>query len=219
MRPGAAPGPSSVYAIADAGALLPRRLAEGAEAMAQAGIRTIQLRAKSLDDGELFRESEECLRRLEGWEGELWIDDRVDLAAVLPFAGVQLGQRDLPPRAARKVLGPGSSRIGASTHDEAQWRRALTDPDVDWIAVGPVLPTTSKANPDPVVGFEELSRLSALGRVSGGVRKPLIAIGGIDASNVGRVLRSGADSAAVLSAVCVGDIDANCRRLLQAVDR
>ena len=211
----AAPRPATVYAIADAEALGPRGLAEGAEAMAQAGVRTIQLRAKRLPDADFYREAERCLRALAGWDGTLWVDDRVDFATILPFSGVQLGQLDLPPGAARRVLPP-DALVGASSHDEPQWSRAHADQAVDWIAVGPVFPTSSKSRPDPVIGLEGLSDLARRAFKMGPERKPLIAIGGIDAQSLPRVLALGADSAAVLSAVCVGDVEENCRRLLQA---
>jgi thiamine-phosphate pyrophosphorylase len=214
--PPGAPLPSAIYAIADADALAPRSLAAGALAMADAGIRTIQLRAKSLDDAALFREAGEVVRGLEGWNGELWIDDRVDLACVLDFSGVHLGQRDLPAAAARRILPP-ERRIGASTHDERQFAAALAEPAADWVAFGPVFATRSKANADPVVGLEALGRIARMNRVGRPTgAKPLIAIGGIDERTVGQVLAAGADSAAVISAVCSGDIAANCRRLLAA---
>jgi thiamine-phosphate pyrophosphorylase len=212
-----APGPSAIYAIADADALAPISLAAGALAMAEAGIRTVQLRAKSLDDATLFRESTEIVQALAGWDGTLWIDDRVDIARLLDFAGVHLGQSDLPPGAARRLL-PSHQRIGASTHDRAQYETAAADPAVDWIALGPIFPTRSKLDPDPVVGLGGLAGFAARRRELPPARvKPLIAIGGIDAGSIHDVLAAGADSAAVLSAVCRGDISANCRRLLAAV--
>lgn len=215
MSRAAAPRPAAVYAIADAEALGARGLADGAEAMAQAGLKTIQLRAKRLPDAMFHREAERCLRALEGWDGALWVDDRVDLAAILPFSGVHLGQLDLPPVAARRLLPP-DLLVGASSHDETQWSRAQRDAAVDWIAVGPVFATSSKPDPDPVVGLELLGELARRGAELGPERKPLIAIGGIDEQSLPRVLARGADSAAVLSAVCVGDVEANCRRLLLA---
>ena len=199
--------PSAIYAIADAEALAPRSLASGALAMAEAGIGTIQLRAKRLSDRELHAEAERAVRGLAGWRGTLWIDDRVDLARMLAFAGVQLGQADLPPSTARALLPP-ERLIGASTHDRAQFDAASADGAVDWVAFGPVFPTASKRDPDPVVGLERLAE------VARAKRKPLIAIGGIDAGNLRRVLEAGADSAAVLGAVSRGDVTANCRRLL-----
>jgi thiamine-phosphate pyrophosphorylase len=184
--------------------------------MADAGIRTIQLRAKSLDDASLFREAVEVVRGLEGWSGSLWIDDRVDLALLLEFAGVHLGRNDLPASAVRGIL-PADRRIGASTHDEFQFAAALAESAADWVAFGPVFATRSKANPDPVVGLEALSRVARRNRSGAPAgAKPLIAIGGIDERTVGEVLAAGADSAAVISAVCSGDVAANCRRLLAA---
>jgi thiamine-phosphate pyrophosphorylase len=140
------------------------------------------------------------------------VDDRADLAALFPVDGVHVGQRDLPPAAARRVVG-GGVRIGLSTHDEEQLAAADADPAVDVIAVGPVFPTTGKEDPDPVVG------LSFVRRARERTRKPLVAIGGIDAGNVAEVLAAGADAAAVLGAVCrggVGEVRANCLRLVIA---
>jgi thiamine-phosphate pyrophosphorylase len=202
-----------VYAIADAEALLPVPLPEAVAEMAEAGIRWIQVRAKKLAGGEWHRALEGCCRALEGSGAELWVDDRADLAALFPVAGLHLGQADLPPGAARRVVGRGV-RIGLSTHDEEQLAAADADPEVDVIAVGPVFPTTGKERPDPVVGLAFVRQARAA------TRKRLVAIGGIDAGNVSRVLAAGADAAAVLGAVCRGDrrgdVRANCRRLLAA---
>ncbi len=209
MTPGAALRPGRIYAIADAEALAPRSLAESARIMAQSGITTIQLRAKRLDDELLFAEAERCLRWLEDWPGSLWIDDRVDLAMLLPFAGVHLGRLDLPAAAARRLLPP-TVRIGVSTHDEEQLALADRESAADWVALGPIFATRSKRDPDPVVGLARLRELRS--RTS----KPLIAIGGVQRADVAAVLAAGADAVAVISAVCAGDIARNCRELLAA---
>ncbi|MEO7794691.1 MAG: thiamine phosphate synthase [Thermoanaerobaculia bacterium] len=201
--------PGRIYAIADAEALAPRGLAESACIMAEAGIETIQLRAKLLEDSVFFAEAERCLRMLEDWPGTLWIDDRVDLALLLPFAGVHLGKADLPPAVARRLL-PSSVRIAVSTHDEDQLAEADQLDAAAWIALGPIFATRSKRDPDPVVGLDRLRALR--GRTS----KPLIAIGGVQCADVAAVLAAGADSVAVISAVCAGDIARNCRELLAA---
>lgn len=218
-----APGPGPVYAIADAGALGEVPLAAAVAEMAAAGIGWIQVRAKAgLADGDLYRTVEECARRLEGSGAVLWVNDRADLAASLPVAGLHLGQRDLPPAAARPLVGE-AVWIGLSTHGEAQLVAAADDPEVDVIALGPVFPTTSKPRPDPVVGLETLRRLRRR------TAKPLVAIGGIDAGNIAAVLAAGADAAAVLGAVCGGAeagpgaadparVGSNCRRLLAAAE-
>lgn len=199
----------TVYAIADAEALAPRPLPEAVAEMADAGIRWIQVRGKKLSGEAWYRALEGCCRALEGSGAELWVDDRADLAAIFPVAGLHLGQADLPPASARGVVG-GGVRIGLSTHDEWQLRAADEDPEVDVIAVGPVFPTTGKERPDPVVGLEFVRRARAL------TGKTLVAIGGIGAGNVAEVLAAGADAAAVLGGVCKGEIGANCRRLLAA---
>jgi thiamine-phosphate pyrophosphorylase len=179
--------------------------------MAAAGIGWIQVRAKTLSDRELYDQIELCCRRLEGAGVDLWVDDRSDLAALFPLAGVHLGQRDLPSESARRVVGP-ELWVGLSTHDEVQVETADRCADVDVVALGPIFSTASKRDPEPVVGLEALR----LARSRTG--KPLVAIGGIDARKAPEVLAAGADSAVVLSAVCRGDIAANCRRLVRAVE-
>lgn len=214
-RPRPAPGP--VYAIADAGALGKVPLASAVAEMAAAGVGWIQIRAKGgLTDAQLYRAVEECARRLEGSQTRLWVDDRADLAALLPVAGLHVGQRDLPPGAARRVVG-GGVWIGSSTHDEEQLVAADADPEVDVVALGPIFATASKERPDPVVGLESLRRLRRR------TAKPLVAIGGITADNVASVLAAGADTAAVLGAICSRaagprEVGARCRRLLAAAE-
>lgn len=216
--------PGRVYAIADAEALGTVPLPVAVAAMAEAGVRWIQVRAKRLSGSALYRALEACCRIIEGSEGsegseaELWVDDRADLAALFPVAGVHVGQTDLPPAAVRRAMGAmgamgNALRIGQSTHDEDQLVAAEEDADVDVIAVGPVFPTASKEQPDPVVG------LSFVRRARARTAKPLIAIGGIDAGNAAEVLAAGADAVVVLGAVCRGDagtIGKSCRRLLAA---
>ena len=199
-----------LYAIADADALGTTPMPAAVAAMAEAGIRTIQLRAKGRSGAEQHRLLAECLAALDGHAVDLWVDDRADLAALFPVAGVHVGQRDLPPAAARRVVGRGAW-IGLSTHGEAQVEAAEEDPEVDLVAVGPVFATASKERPDPVVGLRFVRRARQL------TGKPLVAIGGIGADSVADVLAAGADSAVVLSAVCrggLGGIADNCRRLL-----
>lgn len=207
------PRPGPVYGIADADALGEVPPAEAAAAMARGGIPWVQLRAKRAADDELHRMALECRRALEGTGTLLWIDDRPDVAALVGADGVHLGQDDLPPAAARRVVGEGVW-IGRSTHEREQLLEADRDPDVDVVAVGPVFPTESKERPDPVVGLA----LVAWAREA--TAKPLVAIGGIDASNLAPVLEAGADAVAVLSALCRTeggrDVESNARGLTAA---
>jgi thiamine-phosphate pyrophosphorylase len=214
----ATPIPGRVYAIADAEALGTASLPGAVAAMADAGVGWIQIRAKRMSGRALYQTLEECCRAVEGSAAALWVDDRADLAALFPVAGVHVGQSDLPPAGVRRVVGD-ALRIGQSTHDEEQLAAADADTDVDVIAVGPVFPTASKERPDPVVG------LSFVRRARERTGKPLVAIGGIDAGNAAEVLAAGADAVVVLGAVCrggagtigmLGEIGESCRRLLAA---
>lgn len=203
--------PPRLYAIADGDHLGLAAVVSAVAELAEAGFSWIQLRLKSGGDAERFRIAEQCSRRLEGSTVRLWIDDRVDLAMLLPCFGVHLGQQDLPPARAKEVLGNGFV-LGFSTHNEAQCQAADRDPAVDVVAVGPIFPTSSKVNPDPPLDLAGLRRLRAL------TRKPLVAIGGIDETRVLSVLENGADSAVVLSALGSGqNVGQNARRLLRLV--
>src|ERR1039458_2441667 len=115
----------------------------------------------------------------------LVVNDRADFALLLE-AGLHVGQDDLPPRDARRLMGP-DCVVGFSSHNVAQLCTAGGEP-VDSVALGPVFPTASKLNPDPVTGIEEIRRCRPL------VEKPLVAIGGITLENALEVFRAGADS-------------------------
>lgn len=202
------PRPPAVYALADVDTLGEAATPGAVKALAEAGVRWIQIRAKSTPDDRLYHLVEQCFEALEAPPARdhpeaaapvaLWMDDRADLAALFPFAGLHLGQRDLPPAAARRVVGEGTW-IGSSCHDEAELEAAVDDPEVDVVAVGPVYPTTGKADPEPVVGLEFVERARRAVRDAG---KALVAIGGIDAGRLPAVLAAGADGAAVLGAIC-----------------
>lgn len=198
-----------LYAIADSGAVGERTLPAMVETMASAGLQWIQVRAKGVSGASVHSLLESCCRAVAGNGVTLWINDRVDLAALLPVDGVHLGQHDLPPAAARSVIPPGTL-VGASTHDLSQVATASADPAVDVIAFGPIFPTTGKQRPDPVVGIDLLLEARRL------TDKPLLAIGGIDEDNLGAVLAAGADCAVVLSALSRGDLVSRCRALLAA---
>lgn len=152
------------------------------------------MRAKRASDLELYRLAEVCARRVEGTGAALWIDDRPDVAALVGAFGVHVGQSDLPPLSARRVVGP-EMRIGRSTHDALQFAEADADPEVDVIALGPIFATASKENPEAVVGLDQLAAWCAR------TTKPVVAIGGIDADRLAEVFAAGADSAAVLGAI------------------
>lgn len=183
-----------LYAITD------RRLsglshAEQVARLIEGGATFIQLREKHLSPREFYREAEAALRVARASGAKLIINDRADIALALGADGVHLGQDDMPPEAARALLGEGAV-IGFSTHNVEQAVGAASLP-VDYVAVGPVFATGSKERPDPVVGLEGLRRVR--GAVGGSVK--LVAIGGVTRARARAVLDSGADSVAVISAL------------------
>jgi thiamine-phosphate pyrophosphorylase len=124
----------------------------------------------------------------------LIINDRVDIALAVGAHGVHLGQDDMPPAAARRLLGD-KAVIGYSTHSIEQAKKALTLP-IDYIAIGPIFATSSKTNPSPTLG---LAGLRAVRDAVGNAQ--LVAIGGISHSKAREVIEAGADSVAVISAL------------------
>src|SRR5215469_6411270 len=156
-----------LYAIADASFGDCVRLAE---ALFAGGARFVQVRNKKAGSREFLDQVERILSFAPS-DGRVIVNDRVDVALLSGAAGVHLGQTDLPPAAARLLLGPGRI-IGFSTHNLEQAMEADSLP-VDYIAVGPVFATSTKENPDPIVGVE------ALAQICGAVRKPVVAVGGI----------------------------------------
>ena len=171
---------------------LPHR--EQVARLSEGGATLVQLREKHLAPREFYREAEAALRVARERGVRLIINDRVDIALALRADGVHLGQEDLPPKAARELLGPGAI-IGFSTHTIDQAIVAARLP-VDYIALGPIFATVSKENPDPVVGIEGLRRVRAhVGHL------PIVAIGGINDRDARRVLDAGADAVAVISAL------------------
>lgn len=161
-----------------------------AEAILEGGAKILQFRHKGPFTRRVFRAAEQIAALCERAGAVYVIDDRADIARVLN-AGLHLGQDDLPPREARKILGD-DAVVGFSTHSEEQLRAAANEP-VDYLALGPIFATRSKARPDPVVGLENLSRWRTL------TDRPLVAIGGITRENAQDVLRAGADSVAVIA--------------------
>lgn len=168
-------------------ALLRRVVAE----LADAGVEILQYRNKQ-DADETVAEDARGIREAAGGM-KLILNDRVALAARIGWDGVHVGQEDLPAREARKLVGP-AAWVGLSTHNETQLRAANLEP-VNYIAIGPVFATASKANPDPVIGLEGVRRALSL------TNKPLVAIGGITAETAAAVIEAGADAVAVIAAI------------------
>lgn len=186
--------------------------AEQVERLIEGGATLIQLREKHASPREFFESAKIAIDIARAHNVKIIINDRVDIALALKADGVHLGQDDLPPSAARQILGL-DAIIGFSTHsvEQAVLAKGL---DVDYIAIGPIFETGSKENPDPVIGLEELS--AAQKQIDG---IALVAIGGIGINNISDVLLSGAESVALISGVVggAGAIHLRLKELFAAV--
>ena len=182
-----------VYALTDVG-LSGLSHAEQVELLSAGGATLIQLREKCLPARE-FHEQAKAAVKVAARSGVLLIvNDRVDVALAVGAHGVHLGQDDMPPEAARKLLG-GNAVIGYSTHNIEQ-AIAATKLPINYLAIGPIFATTSKNDTAPVLGLEGLRTVrQAIGTF------PLVAIGGISHANAREVIKAGADSVAVISAL------------------
>jgi thiamine-phosphate pyrophosphorylase len=199
-----------LYVILDA-ALLNNSPHECAQDLAAAGIRLLQYRDKSGSARELLKTSGELIASLKSQGASLVVNDRPDVAALAGAAGVHVGQDDLSPEQARVVVGK-EMWVGVSTHNLEQFRRAAVS-SADYIAVGPIFTTTSKANPDPVVGLELIRQVRAL------TDKPIVAIGGITLERAASVIAAGADSVAVIGDVLrAAKPGERARRFLETLD-
>ena len=187
-----APKLPRIYPILDTESLDRRAIAleTAAAAFLEGGAGILQIRHKGHWSRGFFACARNVARLCREAGAVLMINDRADFALLLE-AGLHVGQDDLPPREARRLMGP-EGTIGFSSHNPAQLSAAGGEP-VDYVALGPVFATGTKLNPDPVTGTEEIRRCRSL------IEKPLVAIGGITLENALSVWRAGADSVAVIA--------------------
>jgi thiamine-phosphate pyrophosphorylase len=180
-----------LYAILDASLFLnTETMCASAKELVAGGVTLLQYRNKNGNARQMLEQAQE-LKRSVGASAKLIMNDRADLCVAAGFDGVHVGQEDLSPEGARKVICP-DLWLGVSTHNPEQV--AVADrTSADYIAIGPVFATSSKMNPDPVVGLDGVRRARAL------TSKPLVAIGGITRANGRSVIEVGADSIAVIS--------------------
>jgi thiamine-phosphate pyrophosphorylase len=165
--------------------------AEQVALFADGGATVVQLRDKHASSLQFYEQAKAALDVANKRGVQLIINDRVDIALAIGAAGVHLGQDDLAPEAARRLLGD-DAIIGYSTHSQPQLVEAIKLP-VDYVAFGPIFQTATKENPDPVVGLAGLRTIrEAIGN------GPLVAIGGITLTNAQGVIDAGADSVALI---------------------
>ena len=187
-----------LYAILDASCFSScEQFLKTGDEWVSAGVRLIQYRNKSGSTTAMLKPARELRETVSRTRAsaprglKLIMNDRADLCLAAEFDGVHVGQDDLPPESVRKIVGA-NRWLGVSTHNPEQVKEADRT-SVDYIAVGPVFATTSKANPDPLIGLDGVRRARAL------TKKPLVAIGGITRQNCLSVIEAGADSVAVIS--------------------
>jgi thiamine-phosphate pyrophosphorylase len=195
-----------LYAILDASCFAhPGSLFEAAEGLVAAGVSLIQYRNKVGQPAMILNQArglrDRCLRARAEFDSAqggyaqhkliMIMNDRADFCLAAEFGGVHVGQDDLSPDSARKIIGVGRW-VGVSTHNSQQVIEA-DGTCADYIAIGPVFATASKANPDPIIGLAGVRQARAI------TSKPLVAIGGITRENCRSVIDAGADSVAVIS--------------------
>ena len=184
-----------LYAIADRATLDPLGISVGefAQEMAQAGVGLLQYRDKVGAANEVLRAAREIAAAFAETDCLLIMNDRADLALLAGW-GVHMGHKDMSPAEVRRVMGKRACVLGVSTHNDSQVIAAEAS-EADYVSIGPVFATATKADTEPVVGLEGVRRARAL------TRKPLVAIGGITRENARSVIDAGADSVAVIGAL------------------
>ena len=168
--------------------------AQQVQLLSAGGATLVQLREKQMPAREFYEQARAAVEVARRSGVTLIVNDRVDVALAANAHGVHLGQDDMPPDAARKLLGD-EAIIGYSTHNIEQATKALSLP-VDYLAIGPIFATSTKSDTAPVLG---LAGLRAVRKAIGAV--PLVAIGGISLANAREVIEAGADSVALISAI------------------
>ncbi len=204
-----------LYAILDVDLTVARGLEPLAllEIWLAAGVRLVQLRAKALPGGRLLDLARAAAERTSAAGAVLIVNDRADVARLAGADGVHVGQGDLGPRDVRRVIGD-TAWVGVSTHSAAQATAASREP-IDYLAVGPVFPTATKAgSADAVVG---LAGVRQGVEAAGAAGVPVVAIGGITLAMAPGVIAAGASSVAVISDLLSGDPAERCRAYLRVL--
>ncbi len=186
----------SVYLITDTGQCGALGVVETVRCAVAGGATLVQLRDPDATRAELVALGRALLDALEGTGVPLIVNDHADVAAEIGAAGVHIGQGDMAPDAAREIIGP-DKLLGLSTHDPAQIQAAAGWGDaLDYLGVGPIWPTGSKADAADAIGTAALASGVDLSPY------PCVAIGGITADRVAEVRHAGAAGVAVISAIC-----------------
>jgi thiamine-phosphate pyrophosphorylase len=174
------------------------------------GARLLQLRAKSLESGAFLDLADAIVEAGRAAEARVIVNDRADIARLAAAAGVHVGQEDLDPASVRRVAGS-DIVVGLSTHSEAQIDAARLEP-IDYLAIGPVFATGTKAT-----GYEAVGLAAVTSARARGAARPVVAIGGITLETAPRVIEAGAAAVAVITDLLGADPEARVRQYLSAL--
>ena len=205
---------SRLYVVCDAEvcAAAGWTVSDFASACLDGGARTLQVRAKGTAPGRLFEVVRDVVARAASYRALVIVNDRADIARLAAAGGIHVGQEDLSAGAVREMVGP-SMIVGLSTHTPAQIDLAVHEP-IDYLAIGPVFGTTTKATGYEAVG---LARVTEAADRSAG-RLPVVAIGGITLDRSPAVIHAGASAVAVVSdLLATGDPVSRVREYLAAL--
>jgi thiamine-phosphate pyrophosphorylase len=186
-----------------------------ARAFLDGGARFLQVRAKHAASGAFLDTAAAIVELARPFDAMVIVNDRADIARLSGAAGVHLGQEDLSPLAARRVIGA-DAVVGMSTHTVDQLERALDEP-VTYVAIGPVFGTTTKSTGYEAVGLERVADAARRATARG---LPLVAIGGITIERAASVIAAGAASVAVIGdLLATGDPEGQTRNFLRVIGK
>ena len=199
----------SIYLVTDHNCLQGRDFLGCIENALQGGVTLVQLREKNVDGGIFLQRAVAVKNLCDKYNVPLLINDRIDVALACKAAGVHLGQDDIPPSAARAILGP-DAIIGVSAHSCEEALAAEKD-GADYLGVGAVFPTNSKDDASEV-GLNMLKEIQQISKL------PIVGIGGINAQNYTQVRAAGAQGAAIISGILgVNNIEDEVRKIKMTI--
>ena len=197
-----------LYFITDS-KLTKKSVLDDVRAAIKAGVKIIQYREKEKTTKEMYEEAKEIKRLCDEDDVLFIINDRIDICLSVGADGVHTGNEDMPYNEARKLLG--DKIIGVTVHnvDEVVEAERL---GADYIGVSPIFETKTKLDAGPAAG------LKLIEDVKNKVKIPFVAIGGINLENIGDVVKAGAKSAAVISAIVTkDDVESECRKFIEVL--
>ena len=202
----------SLYVITDERFLNPSNISHAVERAILGGATIVQYRAKKKNSREMYREAKIVREVTKRYGIPFIVNDRLDIALAVKADGVHVGQNDLPASVIRSIVGR-EFIIGLSTHNLHQVEEANREKAADYLGFGPVFPTTTKENPDPVTGTGELCKAVSASSI------PIVAIGGINENNIRKVKKCSPHGIAVVRAVFEkGDPYENVKRLKELME-